>query len=259
MPTMIGMEFARPPTRHVKRTLPPSMSGFPGEAEIRYFVKVTVTRHSFFKENPRAYQPFNFFPIEPPRAPLSGTEIFARQKHQFDSFPDLGSTKDKMKGMFGKKSSAPSSPVIGGGPASISVDARLPEPAVLTCNQDVPLRLIVKKLTEFQEQIYLQSLQVSLIALTEIRAHEAHRTESNSLIIVSKSNMGVPLGSSSDPANHEIIINDQLWRGQALPHTVAPTFVTCNIKRSYQLDVRIGLSCVSGNAKVRRGQIPRVV
>jgi hypothetical protein len=37
----------------VKQTLPPSLNGFPGEAEIRYFVKVTVNRPQFYKENPR--------------------------------------------------------------------------------------------------------------------------------------------------------------------------------------------------------------
>jgi hypothetical protein len=40
--------------RHVKKTLPPSLSGFPGEAEIRYYVKVTVGRASLWKENYRS-------------------------------------------------------------------------------------------------------------------------------------------------------------------------------------------------------------
>ena len=48
------MELARDTDRHVKKTLPPTLSGFPGEAEIRYFVKVTVQRAAFFKENYRA-------------------------------------------------------------------------------------------------------------------------------------------------------------------------------------------------------------
>ena len=51
------MEVAKTPTHHVKQTLPPSLSGFPGEAEIRYYVKVTVNRPQFFKENPRAVGP----------------------------------------------------------------------------------------------------------------------------------------------------------------------------------------------------------
>ena len=39
---------------HVKKSLPPSLSGFPGEAEIKYYVKVTVVRPQLFKENHRA-------------------------------------------------------------------------------------------------------------------------------------------------------------------------------------------------------------
>ena len=50
----MALEVAKTPTHHVKQTLPPSLSGFPGEAEIRYYVKVTVNRPQFFKENPRA-------------------------------------------------------------------------------------------------------------------------------------------------------------------------------------------------------------
>lgn len=36
---------------HVKKTLPPTLSGLPGEAEIRYYVKATVQRPGLFKEN----------------------------------------------------------------------------------------------------------------------------------------------------------------------------------------------------------------
>lgn len=48
------MEIARDTDKHVKKTLPPSLSGFPGEAEIRYYVKVTVIRPRFYLENYRA-------------------------------------------------------------------------------------------------------------------------------------------------------------------------------------------------------------
>ncbi|EME82853.1 uncharacterized protein MYCFIDRAFT_137486 [Pseudocercospora fijiensis CIRAD86] len=245
MPMMIGMEIARPATRHVKRTLPPTLSGFPGEAEIRYFVKVTVNRHSIFKENPRAYVPFNFFPIEPPRPPSTGSEVFARQKHLFDSFPDGGA------------SSAPDSPLNGGSPF-ISIDARLPEPAVLTCNQDVPLRLMLKKLNDFSEPIYLQSLQISLISYTKIRAHDVYRTESNSWILVSRSNMGVLITQTADGADAgaESIIDNGLWRSQVLPNTVAPNFTTCNIERTHQLDIRIGLSCGGATSKASTVVLP---
>lgn len=49
----LSIEFAKTPTMHVKTTLPPTLY-FPGEAEIRYYVKVTVNRPQLLKENPRA-------------------------------------------------------------------------------------------------------------------------------------------------------------------------------------------------------------
>lgn len=52
--TGLKVEMARDTNRHVKKTLPPSLSGFPGEADIKYFVKATIIRPQFYKENIRA-------------------------------------------------------------------------------------------------------------------------------------------------------------------------------------------------------------
>jgi hypothetical protein len=257
-----GIEISKPPHGHVKKTLPPTLSGFPGEAEIRYFVKATIRRSSFWKENPRTFAPFNFFPIEPPRPTPTGNEVFARQKHAFSLFPEGDGGKSKMKSLFGKAKEANLKSAAAGNEApSVSVDARLPEPPILTCNEDIPLRLVVKKLNDSEGMIYLQSLQVSLIGNTKIRAQDVHRSESNSWIIMSKSNMGMPIGAASDAADSENVIPDNFWRGQRLPNTVAPSFETCNISRAYQLDVRIGLSysgAMQSSTKVRR-RIPRIV
>ena len=257
------VEVTKPPPGHVKKTLPPTLSGFPGEAEIRYFVKATVKRHAFWKENPRAYAPFNFFPIEPPRPARSENEIFARQRHSFSPVPQGQGVKSKTASLFDfGKAKAPPSPSANNGPPEISVDARLPEPAILTCNKDVPLRLIVKKLNDSNAVIQLESLQVSLIGNTKIRAHDVFRTESSSWVLMSQSNMSMPIGAAVDPADTEMLIPDHLWRGQTLPNTVAPSFETCNISRSYQLDVRVGLSYaggVGGTSKVRKRQIASVV
>ena len=173
-------------------------------------------------------------------------------------FPEAP-VKEKMKSFFGKK---PSEPAPRGADAPlISVDARLPEPAVLTCNQDIPLTILLKRLNASSDPIYMQSLQVSLNANTRIRAHDIFRTEQNSWIIMSKSNMGVLIGSKTDSEGTEVAIDDRLWRGQALPNTVAPSFETCNIARSYCLDVRIGLSCSgpSHGGKVSKSYLQQTV
>lgn len=255
-----GFEVAKPATRHVRKTLPPTLSGFPGEAEIRYYVKCTVERQGFLQQNTRTFMPFNFFPIEPPRPAITGDEVFARQKHSFSPVEEESKGKSKLKDIFGAKSKEPANP--NSDAPHLSIDARLPSPSIITCNGEVPLRLIAKKLNNSQGIVYLQSLQVSLVGITKIRAHIASRVEANSWIIMSKSNMGVPIGHSTDAINTETVIDDRMWRGQSLPNTVAPSFETCNITRTYQLDIRVGLSyagTAQNSAKVRKGQIPKIV
>ncbi|OAK97678.1 hypothetical protein IQ06DRAFT_296000 [Phaeosphaeriaceae sp. SRC1lsM3a] len=237
-------EFAKAATHHMKTTLPPSLAGYPGEAEIKYFVKVTVNRPQFFKENPRAIAIFTLLPIEPPRPERADGEAYARRQHQFIENAASVSA-GKKPGLFDRKnssSSVPPSPTLPGSvPPRISIDARLPNPAVLTCNQDLPLRLLMKNVSERTKGVYLQMLQIELIGYTKVRAHEVSRTESNSWILCSFSNMAIPIGMPSDPIDKEIPINPEYWSDKPIPNTVPPTFATCNLSRHYELEVRVGL------------------
>ncbi|KAF1993875.1 arrestin [Amniculicola lignicola CBS 123094] len=224
----MALEVARPPTQHVKQTLPPSLSGFPGEAEIRYYVKVTVNRPQFFKENPRSLSPFTFLPIEPPKPARADGEAYARRQH--DGVPAGPAVP-----------AVPAEPTAGSTPPRFTVDARLPNPAILTCNKDMPLRILVKNMSPRGKHVYLQMLQIELIGYTKVRAHDVERTESNSWIVASMSNMAIPLGSPSDPIGTEVPINREYWADKTLPNTVAPSFQTCNISRFYELEIRVGL------------------
>ena len=224
--------MARDYHRHVKRALPPSLSGFPGEAEIRYYVKVTAQRAAFYKENFRAEQNFRFFPIEPIRPPPNRREAFARRQFQFaPHIPALQKT-----GIFRKPSASES-----GVPPHISIDGRLPDPPILTCNEPLPLRVLVKKLNETTEILYLSSFQIVLIGFTNIRAYDLSRTESSSWVIASKANLHVALGTPSTPANTDMEIDRTLWSTTPLLNSVCPTFETCNMSRRYELEIRIGL------------------
>lgn len=268
---MIGglqLEFARPPERHVKQTLPPSLNGFPGEAEIRYFVKVTVNRPQFYKENPRVVGPFvcsigsfpspmpisssdnslsnaefskwndfTFLPIEPPRIVKEG-ETYARRQHEFQ--PDTTS-KARKKSLLGSSDTNVSDSAVSATKPRFSVDVRLPNPAVLTCCDDLPLKILIKQLSERKSNVYLQMLQIELIGYTKVRAHELTRTESNVWVIASMSNMAIPIGSPNDPVGTETPINPEYWQGSPLPNNVSPSFTACNISRYYELEVRVGL------------------
>lgn len=243
-----GLEVTRDPTSHVKKTLPPMLTGFPGEAQISYFVKTTVARQGLLKENPRAYSPFKFIPIEPPRPPLTGSQVFARQKHAFESTYEGGGKRDKMKSFFSKADDGLSSSMS----PSASVDIRLPDPAILTCNQHIPLSIVFKKLNSSKHVIFLQSLQISLLGDTNIRAHELYRVEQISWVLLSKSNMNIKIGNESDAEGTETVLDDQLWRSIPLPSSVAPSFDSCNISRSYKIDVRVGLSYSSSTFNISK-------
>lgn len=148
----------------------------------------------------------------------------------------------KKGGLFRKQSSTPLIPLSTADPIRVSVDARLPNPPILTCNEPIPLRIIVTKKSHTPEPMFLQLLQIELISYTNIRAHELVRTEPLSTLILSRSNMNVLIGQASDPMGQEWKIDASLWNRLPLPPNVAPSFETCNISRYYELEVRVGLS-----------------
>lgn len=253
--------------QHVTRTLPPLLTGYPGEAEIRYYVKVTVQRPGIFKENWRYAVGLRFMPLEPPRPARTGQEAYARRPFAFQpraalsTFPG-GDSKRKMPSTFGfgQKSYPVTTdrPVNATPPPVVEMSARLPHPAILTCNQPIPLRLLAKKRGEplpptstgaaggsinDVDDVFLVSLQVDLIGRTHIRAsYDASHTRTNRWVVVSEPNLSIPVCSASAPQGSEVVVPDYLWSHRPLPNTVAPSFVTCNISRTYEVEVKIGLS-----------------
>jgi hypothetical protein len=216
------------------------LTGFPGEAEIRYFVKVTVNRPQFFKENPRAVANFTvgssvsplvevanrrlqFLPIEPPRPEKSDGEAYARRQHEFlENAASVAA--GKKPGFFDRKSSMtiiPPTPTAGSVQPRVAIDARLPNPAILTSNRDLPLRLLVRNASARTKNIYLQMLQIELIGYTKVRAHEVVRTESNSWILCSFSNRCGPRMQRYDCLRSpwptcSVFVLDWLWKLRAL-------------------------------------------
>ena len=256
----LRLEVARDTNRHVKKTLPPSLSGFAGQAEIKYYVKVTVQRPAFYKENFRAVRAslpslalqqakslqqadFQFFPIEPPRGPKNSRESYARRQHQFAPAIDpLGKA-----GLLRRISTATkaNNDAL---PPSIAFEGRLPDPPIITCNEPLPLRLLVTKLNESHAHIYLKLIEIVLVSNTITRAHELERSDTGSFVLLSRSNLQVPLRPSENDQNGKgVEIDAALWNHVPLPNTVAPTFDTCNISRNYLLDIKLGLSWGSGS------------
>lgn len=240
--------------KHVTKTLPPSFTGFPRQAEIRYYIKVTIQRPGLFKENWRHQIGFKFMPIEPPRPPLTNQEAYARRPFTFrPKSPGLGSPSppkpSKRTSMFARKPSSASLMTNGTistdeeQPPSIEISARLPHPSILTCNKPVPLRLLAKKLADSRAECYLVSIQIDLVGSTVVRCQDLVNNEPSRWVVVSRSGLAVPLQKGPDDAvGAETEITSVLWDNKPLPNTVMPSFVTCNLKRSYSLELKLGVS-----------------
>ncbi|KAI2467005.1 hypothetical protein F4781DRAFT_403583 [Annulohypoxylon bovei var. microspora] len=230
--------------QHVRATLPPSLTGFPQEAEVRYYIKVTIQRPGFFKENWRYQVGFKFLPIEPPRPAKTSQEAFARRPFTFRPRAPM----THKKSLFGNRS-----PVLGAEdpnqmPPNIEMSARLPFPSIVTCNEPLPLRIIARKLaptTAREQQVYLTSLEIALIGYTQVRVESLENTEVTAFPIFSTPHHSPPIalfGSPSDPVDTEFEIPRSLWAERRLPNTVAPSFRTCNLARRYEIQMKITLS-----------------
>jgi hypothetical protein len=91
------------------------------------------------------------------------------------------------------------------------VDTRLPSPTVLTCNEPIPLRIILRKLNESPEQAYLMSLQMHSIGSTEVRVGDVIQVETSIWTVMGLNGLLMPIGSPSDTLHMETMVDKMLW------------------------------------------------
>ncbi|KAI1396692.1 hypothetical protein F4819DRAFT_118858 [Hypoxylon fuscum] len=247
--------------QHIKATLPPSLTGFPQEAEIRYYIKVTIQRPGFFKENWRYQVGFKFLPVEPPRPEKTSQEAFARRPFTFK--PRAPGHHSIKKSLFGSRSST-ATPAEDPNqlPPNIEVSARLPFPSIITCNDPLPLRLIARKLAPTmtrEQQVYLTALDIKLVGYTQVRVSDLVTTERSAWVILSAPSLNPPValfGSPTDAVDAEFEIPRALWKDRRLPNTIAPSFRTCNIARHYEIEIMLTLSWGLPSSSFTAKQLP---
>lgn len=223
------------PRPHATGTLPPSLSGLDPNASVRYFVKVTVSRPGFLKRNMRAYRPLVFLPMEPPR-PKTRQMTFYRREHQFIDTLAPNERKSGLAAFLGGSSrdTGPKAASLG-----LTLEARLPTPAILVPLEPVPLFLFVTKM-QGNYPLFLRSLKFHLHAMTFIKSQDFQQVIPMSHVFFAKELL-VPL-LHTDNKENVVQIDPIHWSSAMLPDTVAPSFETCNIKRVYQMEVTVGIS-----------------
>ncbi|KAK9461415.1 uncharacterized protein V1516DRAFT_675889 [Lipomyces oligophaga] len=247
-------------TRHIITTLPPSFSEVE-EGVIKYFFKVTVRKPKFYQRNARQLLPFVFLPIEPPRLAKSDALFYARRKHSFFYLPNGGYAPADPKGQQPKKKSKFGSvlrAITSGssrttytrevGPA-FYFEARMPDARIIVPGELIPLKLYITapNSIHFTVPIFLHRLCINLVATTELMADINRKTSVLMLNIANIENMSLKMGTSNQSRNQqqdlEAEFNLAKWAEfLVLPDTVPPTFKTCNISRSYNLEVLADIS-----------------
>ena len=123
-----------------------------------------------------------------------------------------------------------------------TIEARLPSPPIIVPNIQLPLRVILVKIEPYTTPVFIRSLQIHLFAFTEITAHDLKKTDKRIITCLSLAGLQSPVGHDSQPIGEGVEADQALWANAALPDSVPPSFRTCNIWRTYQLEIVLGLS-----------------
>lgn len=213
---------------HISRQLPPTFSY--GDAEVGYVVSSVVNKPGLLLFNMKETQGFPFLPADKPQ-PLYGGYISKREK--------LVVPKHRNNG---------------GALPQLYFEVRRHASARLIPGEEQILRLCIAKTPFFRESklpdIFLHSIKVKLRSFTNMHAINASRV--NTMYMEQMSDTRTLKLAKLDMKRIEL--NNMKWKEDdkilrteiplelysfKVPHNICPSFETCNIARSYYLEVTL--------------------
>lgn len=220
--------------RHVQQILPPSMTGN-DEIWVRYFVKVTVERPSRLVLNRREQVPFVFLPIEAPRAEdnAQGEAFFVRRQHTL-ALPDANNRLKVVRDLLSDAKRRKAD--------TIAVEVRLPNPPLII--PGVPLNITVMGFLESnrnENHLVISKIVIHLLVTTKVRAGGLNRQLGNRLLCYSE-NFNVRLTPQMDASRPAATLSLLGAHPFMLATDTPPTFSTCNLARTYNLEIAVTLT-----------------
>lgn len=216
--------------RHVQQILPPSMSGSE-EVWVRYFVKVTVIRPSMLAINRREYVPFIFLPIEAPRAEPSSRSrsFFVRRQYTLASEDDQ--RRSSLKNFFTDKGRKDGD--------TIALEVRMPNPPTLVPGLPVNMDIMGFFESNFNDnQLVITKVVIYLCITTKVRAGGLKRSIGNRMTCFTE-DFNVPFVFNKDTNLPAAILQLIKTKPLVVATDIAPTFSTCNVARTYELEVAV--------------------
>lgn len=123
----------------------------------------------------------------------------------------------------------------------MQIDTRLSNGPSLSLGHSLPLGIEITKFGDCNCQVFLKEFQTMLIETTQIRAEGSYESFDRFWLIQTTANMKQAIFPDFVPSGFTACLPEELWASHRLPSSLAPNFEICNIKKTYQLEVRLGL------------------
>ncbi|PYI02497.1 hypothetical protein BO78DRAFT_422542 [Aspergillus sclerotiicarbonarius CBS 121057] len=214
---------------HLSRQLPPCTGDQSSSAEIIYMLKANVVAGGILKQSIQKSLRVFFCPLvswqPPPQAISQRRAVVLSSRHASNKTASTTTT--------------------------YQVTIELSRGAYLTPGQRVPINVYVTRAGPADHNLILNDYQAMLIEETVTRVAGLPRVQRLSRILRTMSNLDQPIYLSETPLGTTMCVSDDLWAGQSLPAAITPNFETCNIQRSYKLEIRLGLNSGLERAETR--------
>ncbi|PWY94562.1 hypothetical protein BO94DRAFT_609957 [Aspergillus sclerotioniger CBS 115572] len=137
----------------------------------------------------------------------------------------------------------------GGTITTYQVTIELSQGACLSPGLHVPINVYITRTGPANDSLVLNDYQIMLIEETVMLVRGFPQIQRRSRILRTVSNLDQTIYFPETPMGTTMSLSDDLWGGQSLPSNITPDSETCNIRRSYKLEIRLGFN--SGPEKVQ--------
>ncbi|RDW59308.1 uncharacterized protein DSM5745_11003 [Aspergillus mulundensis] len=243
-------------THHLLRKLPPSTGNSSSPEEIRYVVEASVRQDGIIRTTKKATRDIHFQLTSILVPPLHAQVIHTQTQ--------------RITCSAGANSTFLSPPI------TCEVQAKLLNGPFLVTGQPIPLSVDVLNMnlesstgTDPRQAhvpvpipITLHDFQTMLIETTETRARGAVDSQTRFWVVQTMANLRHPFvaaagnGGAGWNGASALMLDRSLWAQYCISSSLTPTFETCNISRSYKLEVRLGIGFGGNNVRIVEFQFP---
>ncbi|KAL4873122.1 hypothetical protein BDV12DRAFT_192621 [Aspergillus spectabilis] len=220
--------------QHLLRRLPPSSGNGTKPEEIKYSLEATVRQDGLICGTHKAIQDIYYHSISFIMFPLHGQNALTDSKR-------ITCSADSSSGFLAPPSS------------TCSARATLLNGPYLLLGQPISLAVDIIDLNERSTSISLHDFQSMLLETTEVRARGSTETFMRSWVMQTMANLRQPLvphEAHTEIRGPVLSLDDSLWSRHCVPLFLTPTFETCNISRSYKLEIRLGIGLGGVNTRI---------